>query len=121
MGEGARQPEARCHRVREGVDATGGWGEGHASYPRRPACLPQSQAAREGGAMGMQESAEAVVVAVQRDEGRTDRPEAVPSLRGEGGPRRAQAHPAGGDNAVDEGPRLLEKAIEEQQPLAWTI
>lgn len=22
------------------VDATGRWGEGHVSYPRRPACLP---------------------------------------------------------------------------------
>ena len=32
MGEGANKPKAQCHPDRTGVDAAGGWSEGHASY-----------------------------------------------------------------------------------------
>jgi hypothetical protein len=39
-GEGAVKPEALCHPEGAGVDATGIWHEGHASYPGRSAVLP---------------------------------------------------------------------------------
>ena len=32
MGKGAYKPKARCHPDLAGVDAAGGWSEGHASY-----------------------------------------------------------------------------------------
>ena len=50
------------------VDATGTWDEGHAPYPPRSARLPvgASEAARP--AYDVQKSAEAKVVASQRDE-----------------------------------------------------
>ena len=41
VGEGAKRPEARCHPDLAGVYAAGRWGESHASYPGRSACLPE--------------------------------------------------------------------------------
>jgi hypothetical protein len=40
MDEGASIPEVRYHTDLMSVDATGGWNEGEASYPGRPAVLP---------------------------------------------------------------------------------
>jgi hypothetical protein len=63
-GEGAKLPEARYHPEGAAVDATGGWHEGHASYPGRPVGLPLATGvlpAPRGVGMGRQESAEAVV------------------------------------------------------------
>jgi hypothetical protein len=40
VGKGTNLPEARCHPDRAYVDAAGRWGESHASYPGRSACLP---------------------------------------------------------------------------------
>jgi hypothetical protein len=42
MGEGAQGPEARYHPDRMCVYAAGGWGESHAPYPGRSACLPET-------------------------------------------------------------------------------
>jgi RNA-directed DNA polymerase len=46
--------------------------------------------------------------------GRTDRPDAAPNLRGEGGPRRGQAHPAGEGNAAEGEQRLLERVLQRE-------
>lgn len=56
-------PEARYHPEGAGVDATGIWHEGHASYPGRSADLPLVTGvlpASQDGGMGRQKSAEAV-------------------------------------------------------------
>jgi hypothetical protein len=73
-GEGAKKPEAQYHPDGAAVDATGVWHEGHASYPGRSADLPlvcQRLGQRgvllapQGGGMGWQTSAEAIVIARQ--------------------------------------------------------
>ena len=46
MGEGAIISEAQGHPDRTNVDATGIWGESHASYPGRSAYLPLRRASR---------------------------------------------------------------------------
>ena len=61
MGERAKRLEARCHSDRAGVDAAGGWSEGHASYPGRSAHPPTRLVASQGVAMGEPKSAEAIV------------------------------------------------------------
>ena len=63
-GEGAMKSEARYHPEGAVVDATGGWHEGHASYPGRSDALPLETGvlpASRGVGMGCQKSAEAVV------------------------------------------------------------
>ena len=66
-GEGANFLKARCILEGADVDATGTWHEGHASYPGTSAVLPALFGERvlpapEGGGMGRQIAAEAVVV-----------------------------------------------------------
>lgn len=65
-GEGARKPEARYTPEGAAVYATGGWHEGHASYPGKSAVLPNLLGERvlpalQGVGMGRQMTAEAVV------------------------------------------------------------
>lgn len=74
LGEEAMISEARYHPEGAGVDAPGGWHEGHASYPGRSAVLPLATGvppALRGGGMGRQKSAEAVVVANRAMKGQT--------------------------------------------------
>ena len=63
-GEEARISKTRFTPEGADVDATGGWHEGHASYPGKSADLPLSRGvlpALQGGGMGRQMTAEAVV------------------------------------------------------------
>lgn len=65
-GERAKRLEARCIPEGADVDATGTRHEGHASYPGTSAVLPALLGGRvlpapEGGGMGRQIAAEAVV------------------------------------------------------------
>ena len=70
-GEGAMKPEAQSHPDRVGVDATGGWSEGHAQYPGRAArLLARATHRRETGRDG-QKSAEAIVAGRTPAKGRT--------------------------------------------------
>ena len=62
MGERANRLEAQCHSDRGGVYAAGIWEESHASYPERSAVLPERLGPSQGGPMGRQKSAEAIVV-----------------------------------------------------------
>ena len=63
-GEEAKLSEAHFTPEGANVDATGIWHEGHASYPGTSADLPLSRGvlpALQGGGMGRQIAAEAVV------------------------------------------------------------
>ena len=69
MGEEAKRSKARCHLDLAGVYVAGMWGEGHASYPGRSVYLPKWLVLPRDRAMGMQKSAEAIVVVLQNGEG----------------------------------------------------
>ncbi len=75
LHSGERAKRLKAQFILEGadVDATGIWHEGHASYPGTSADLPLSRGvlpALQGGGMGRQIAAEAVV-ADQTVKGRT--------------------------------------------------
>jgi hypothetical protein len=69
MGERAKLLEAQCHSDWTGVYAADVWGEGRVSYLGRSAGLPYRLASQQCGAMGRQESAEAIVIPSHVDEG----------------------------------------------------
>jgi RNA-directed DNA polymerase len=138
MGEEAHVSEARRHPDPvQGVDAAGGWGEGHAPYPGRSDTSGRSAATTVRSAKDVQKSAEAEVAAAQggegpntrsrtgtmrsmdeRDaEGRAEMPERPRPASGgtaQGKGFERQADTARGENAGDETPMLMEEVLRRE-------